>query len=239
MSSVKISFVVPAHNEEERLGNCLDSIIRHGGKESEIIVVDNASTDNTAEVAKSKPGVRVIHERTKGPAHARETGWRAAGGVLIAFIDADNQLNANWRQILERAFVKDSQLVLLSGPYTCYDLSPFRNLVVWLFWHLLALPTYRLTSYMAVFGNLVIKREVLQRMDGINTAIEFYGDDTDLARRASRFGKVKFDRHFIILSSGRRLLKQGMLVSGYRYAINFLSEVVWKRPATIEYTDVR
>ena len=70
-SKHKISLIIPAYNEEKYIGSCLDHAIKNsGGKFSEIIVVDNVSTDSTKSLAERRPGVRVIREERKiGRAH--------------------------------------------------------------------------------------------------------------------------------------------------------------------------
>jgi glycosyltransferase involved in cell wall biosynthesis len=93
---MKISFVVPAYNEQALLARSLnairDEILRAGqelGKDAEIIVVNNASTDRTREVALSIPGVTVVDEPRKGLVQARWCGFEHSTGELIANIDAD------------------------------------------------------------------------------------------------------------------------------------------------------
>ena len=66
--SLKISVVIPAYNEAQYIGNCLDAIMLHIGHTTseldvvDIIVVDSASSDRTSAVAKRYPGVTVLHE---------------------------------------------------------------------------------------------------------------------------------------------------------------------------------
>ena len=65
---VKISFVIPAYNEEKFIGQCLESVIKEVDRRSlraEIIVVNNASTDRTKEIASSHKGVLVVDEPKK------------------------------------------------------------------------------------------------------------------------------------------------------------------------------
>ena len=75
---VRLSFVVPAYNEEAYLPACLESIVaqtRELGDAVEVIVVNNASTDRTREVALAVPGVRVVDEPRKGLTFARQAGF--------------------------------------------------------------------------------------------------------------------------------------------------------------------
>ena len=115
---MKLSFVVPAYNEEAYLGSCLGSIVREIEQtryEAEIIVVNNASTDMTKAIASSYAFVTVVDEPRKGIVKARDAGYRAAKGDLIANIDADNMLPAGWLEKVVRSF-RNGKLVALSGP---------------------------------------------------------------------------------------------------------------------------
>ncbi len=78
---------------------------------------------------------------------------------------------------------------------------------------------------MAMGGNLVIKKETLEKMGGFDTSIVFYGDDTDTSRRASKFGKMKFSIGFATYSSSRRLKQQGVLATNIKYIRNYFSQV--------------
>src|ERR1035438_5191985 len=91
-----ISFIVPAHNEEAWVGRCVSAI--RGGLESidephEIIVVDDASTDATASIARQQSAqvVRVEHRQISA---TRNAGARQAHGDIFFFVDADTLVNA-------------------------------------------------------------------------------------------------------------------------------------------------
>jgi glycosyltransferase involved in cell wall biosynthesis len=77
---MKLSIAIPAYNEEALIGACLEAItaslsrLKLSPSEYEIVVVNNASTDHTKEIASSYPGVRVVDEPHKGLTRARQTG---------------------------------------------------------------------------------------------------------------------------------------------------------------------
>ena len=238
--NLKISLVIPAHNEENYIGWCLDAAIENsGGKFYEIIVVDNASTDKTKETAEKRKGVRVVYEAQKGLTRARERGFREAKGDLIAYIDADTLMPPGWFESVEKEFGKNPQLASLSGPYRYYDIPGHQQFFVRVYWYFLAMPMYFLVGYMTVGGNFVISRKVLEKMGGFDTTIEFYGEDTNIARRASKYGKVKFKPSHVINTSGRRLTNQGILNTSKEYMKNFLSEAILHKPVTKKYKDYR
>jgi len=94
---IKVSIVIPAFNEEKLIERCLKSLIKQTlpRKEYEIIVVDNNSTDKTAEIAK-KYADRVITEKRKGVLYARQTGTMEAKSDIILRTDADGFVPKNW-----------------------------------------------------------------------------------------------------------------------------------------------
>jgi glycosyltransferase involved in cell wall biosynthesis len=94
-----ISFVVPVRNDATRLRRCLASIrhLRYPSHRIEIVVADNGSVDDSAAVARQAeavvldlPGVRV--------AHLRNSGAQAARGTIIAFVDADHEIDEGWAE---------------------------------------------------------------------------------------------------------------------------------------------
>jgi len=244
---MRLSFVVPAYNEEAYLPACLESILeqtRELGDSVEIIVVNNASTDRTREVALGFAGVRVVDEPRKGLTYARQAGFAASTGQLIANVDSDSRLTPGWvRRVLE-TFAGGPKLVALSGPFIYYDLAPRQQRSVQLFygaaWLVYAMNRYVLRAgSMVQGGNFVLRREALEQIGGFNLAIAFYGEDTDIARRLSRAGEVKFTFDLKMFSSARRLKQEGMTTIAARYTINYLWTTFRKRPFTEEYTDIR
>ena len=129
---MRLSFVVPAYNEETYLPACLESILAQTGElgdQVEIIVVNNASTDRTREVALKYPGVRVVDEPRKGLTYARQAGFTASKGELIANVDSDSRLTPGWVDTVLTTFAEEPKLVALSGPFVYYDLSPRQRVV--------------------------------------------------------------------------------------------------------------
>ena len=113
---MKISFVIPAYNEEDRIGACLASIGRAlaaGHCDAEVIVVNNASTDRTRERAGAVAGVKLVDEPEKGLVRARRAGFLASTGELVASIDADTMLRKGWLDTVLREFQRDQHLVAL------------------------------------------------------------------------------------------------------------------------------
>ncbi len=240
MNKRSLSLIVPAYNEEKYIGACLESIIRNGnGQFLEILVIDNASTDATAKCASAFSGVRVIREERRGVTRARERGFREARGDLLAFIDADTRIPKGWFELLHKEYSAEPRLACLSGPYVYYDFSPWMRFLSSLYWNALAVPLSLMVGYMAIAGNMVLPRIVLEKMGGFDTSIEFYGDDTDTARRARAFGKVRFTPRFFVCSSGRRFLQQGLLNTTNKYISAFFAGVIFHRPLRSTHENFR
>src|SRR5579871_1271742 len=113
---MRLSFVVPAYNEEAYLPDCLEAILSQTSdlpEPAEIIVVNNASTDRTREVALGYPGVRVVDEMRKGLTFARQAGFAASKGELIANVDSDSRLTPGWVEKVLKGFVADPKMVSL------------------------------------------------------------------------------------------------------------------------------
>lgn len=89
-----ISVIVPAHNAEETLERCLESLSVQTYEEIEIVVVANACSDDTEGIAQAygvrDPRVKLVRTETPGVSHARNLGLDAASGYYIGFVDADD-----------------------------------------------------------------------------------------------------------------------------------------------------
>ncbi len=85
-----VSVLITCHNYANYLEECIESVLAQSYTNYEIVLVDNASTDNTKEIAQKYPTVRYIYEPKLGVSIARNTALRAALGNYIAFLDADD-----------------------------------------------------------------------------------------------------------------------------------------------------
>ena len=242
-----VSFVVPAYNEEALLPACLAAIraeIDRSGVDAEVIVVNNASTDRTAEVAAAATGVAVVHEPVKGLVAARRAGFEAARGVLIANIDADTQIPSGWLDRVVDGFAHDAKLVALSGPYDYYDVATHVRIMSRLF-YMMGFCTYAFNKHvlgvgsMVQGGNFVVKRDALEQAGGFSDTFQFYGEDTDIARRMSQVGNVDFTWKLMAKSSGRRLRGDGVFMTAVRYSTNYLWATFFRKPFTSAWNDYR
>jgi glycosyltransferase involved in cell wall biosynthesis len=242
-----LSFVIPAYNEEFYLAACIDSVLHQTrGLEdiTEIIVVNNASTDGTRDIALRYPQVKLVDEPRKGLTHARQAGFLASTGDLVANVDSDSRLTPGWVDRVLSAFRANPELAAFSGPVVYYDLTRRQRFFVHVF-YLTAWITYVTNRYilrigsMVQGGNFVVSRAALERIGGFNLNITFYGEDTDIARRLHDVGDVLFTFDLKMFSSARRLKHEGMLTMALRYSINYFWTTFFKRPYTHEHIDIR
>lgn len=244
---MKLSVVIPAFNEEDYIGPCLKSVLREArgyGSDVEVIVINNASTDRTREVACRYPGVRVIDEPCKGLSSARHRGYLESHGELVVNVDADCLMPPGYLSRVLRSFAADPRLTLLTGPFFYYDLPQLSQVVTIVFYLFQFIPNIvgqRILKIGAVAqgGNFTARRSALVKVGGYDTSLTFYGEDTDIAIRLSRVGLVRFSFRISMKTSGRRLRKVGVLRAGTLYTLNIIFMFLWGRPLTRTHVDVR
>jgi lipopolysaccharide/colanic/teichoic acid biosynthesis glycosyltransferase/GT2 family glycosyltransferase len=119
MTDFVASIIIPAKDAGETIQSCIDSIKNQEGyrfnKQYEIILVDDGSTDNTADIAEAS-GIQVIRQKNKGPAAARNKGASIAKGNIVLFTDSDCIPKSNWLIKMLQPFEK-SDVVGVKGAY--------------------------------------------------------------------------------------------------------------------------
>ena len=201
----RFSIVIPAWNEAEYLPECLMSLSHQDFPGTvEIIVVDNNSSDRTAQVAKEY-GATVIHEPVQGVCQARQTGTVAARGEIVVSSDADTTFAHDWLSRFDHALVAEPNLVAVCGPCHWLD-APWwgrayeRLLFGTVSW-------FHKRYGRVIYGsatNIAFKRSA---WTGYNTNLTQGGDELDLIRRLQRAGPIRFSPDNRTFTSSRRLRK--------------------------------
>jgi glycosyltransferase involved in cell wall biosynthesis len=112
-----VSIIIPTFNGASRIGNCLEALSQQIARcNAEILVVNDGSTDNTAEVVARYPGVRLINQVNAGPAAARNRGAMEARGSIILFTDDDCVPMPYWFSMMLGPF-EDPNVVGVKGAY--------------------------------------------------------------------------------------------------------------------------
>lgn len=94
-----VSVIIPAYNEQERIAECLNSLVLQTWP-SEIIVVDDGSTDRTVEIVRTFHAVQLLQQNHQGPGSARNLGAQHATGELLVFCDADQKFDRRYIEML-------------------------------------------------------------------------------------------------------------------------------------------
>ena len=118
-----VSIIIPTFNGASRIGNCLDALLPQiTGRDAEILVVNDGSTDNTAGVVENYPQVRLITQANAGPAAARNLGAREARGAILLFTDDDCVPMPDWLDAMLAPF-SDPEVVGAKGIYRTHQKS--------------------------------------------------------------------------------------------------------------------
>ncbi len=230
-----VSVVIPAYNEENYLPACLESIKNQDcPAEYEVIVVDNASTDNTAQIARDW-GAKVVHEGKRSPACARQKGAEVARGKIIAFIDADTMAPAHWLSAIVWRFLCDPEMVVVSGPYAYCDAGKFSKIGSYI-GNFLSIITDQLFRKVfrkggAIWGcNFAVRRSALLEVGGFDTSIRFYGEEYELSLRLRKAGKGRIMPRLFVLTSARRLKRIGIVNQYWNWMVDYFTVLFWYTP---------
>jgi glycosyltransferase involved in cell wall biosynthesis len=194
IEAMSASIIIPTFNGASRIGNCLDSLVKQTtGRDVEILVVDDGSTDNTAKVVRGYSLVRLITQINAGPASARNRGALEARGRILLFTDDDCVPMPDWLETMLEPF-KDSDVVGAKGVYRTHQKSLAARFVQIEYedkYRLMAgLPSIDfIDTYSAAF-----RRDRFLEMTGYDTSFPVAcAEDIELSYRMSARGwKMKF-----------------------------------------------
>lgn len=224
---MKVSIIIPAYNEEKYLAATIEAALNQSHPDFEVIIVDNASTDRTAEIARSFP-VKLVHEANQGTQWARERGRLEASGEILAYLDADCLPDKDW---LARGVERfDERVVAVAGPYDYFDAANHIRYILLYSQKLLYFPANVLAQYLRlgavmIAGNSLFRASALEKIGGHDTSILFWGDDTDTAKRISKIGRVVWSNQLTLKTSARRLHSQGILKTLSLYLLYFFKVI--------------
>jgi glycosyltransferase involved in cell wall biosynthesis len=187
---IRISLIIPAHNEEEYLPCLLGSIeiarrrFSFSPDSIEVIVVDNQSTDDTAAIA-IRQGCRVVEEKKRIIAAVRNAGARVAQGEIIAFTDADNILHPDTFNEIEKAMASPKVV----GGSTGVRLDRMSPGIACAF--AIIVPMVWVTGMDT--GVVFCRNRDFQYLGGYNEA-HLFGEDVDFLWRLIKFGRSRGQR---------------------------------------------
>lgn len=247
MNQKTLSILIPAYNEQEFIGPCLDPLVqmqkryREQNIIIEIIVCDNNSTDNTSSVIASySPSVILVHETAKGAHAARQKAFEASTGEIIATLDADCVINPDW---IDRALHHFENPHIVSVAGLCEFSNDYSS--AWAVTgaqRYLFPPLHNLTTKiikmggMMLAGNSWFRRSILEKIGGFDGSFEFYGDDAHTALEISKHKDkdevMIYDKNLTVQTSSRRYQIAGYWKTMYQYIINYVWVKIFKKNKT-------
>ena len=206
---MKLSIIIPAYNEENYLPATLDAINAAKTNDTEVIVVDNRSTDATRDIAVTR-GAKVVTESERNIGKVRNTGADAASGDVLVFIDADSIVRAGiFEKIVEAA--SDQRCF---GGSAAVEFEPIKNRPL-IRWFTMLYPI--LGELMKMRGGALqfCRYHIFRELRGFDTTI-YVGEDIDFGWRLDRLARDRgahttFIEQPKVLTSSRRWQRMGFL----------------------------
>ena len=202
MNSKLVSIIIPTFNRETEVLECIKALLSINYKKFEIIVVDNASRDNTiTKIKKIYPSVKIIGlEQNYGASIARNEGIKCADGELLCFVDSDNIVDRDFLIELVNLAVSDPKIGFV-GPKMYFFSEPR---IIWYAGAEINLLTSR-TQYFGIneidigqyneikeVGHIpnvwLVKRSVIDKIGLIDASYIMHYEESDWAMRANNAG---------------------------------------------------
>ncbi|MEE6281340.1 glycosyltransferase [Georgenia sunbinii] len=229
-----VSVVIPARNDAAALDRCLAALGWQTVAPLEVVVVDNASTDATAAVAR-RHGARVVTETRVGIPMAAAAGYDAAGGEVIARLDADSVPGADWVGRITTVMA-DCRWDAVTGVGRFYELPRTGGAVAAVYLGAYYLLCHAALGHHALWGSsMAVRRSAwLDVRDGVHDDDAELHDDLDLAFALGPRCAIRLDRSLRVGVSARSLVGGAQLRRRFRRAfrtISVNSEVLppWQR----------
>ncbi|WP_210505253.1 glycosyltransferase family 2 protein [Naasia sp. SYSU D00057] len=220
-----LSVVIPVKDDAVPLERCLRDLAAQTRAPDEIVVVDNGSTDDSAEVAR-RFGARVVPEPRPGIPAAASTGYDAATGDVVARCDADSRLPRDWT---ERVLAGLADVDAVTGPGRFYDV-PARLARLSRLFSALYLGAYVATTGLALghaplFGsNLGMRRSAwLAVREDVHRDDPEIHDDLDLAVHLGTGHRIRWDRSLVVGISSRPFRDRAALRRRFRRGMRSLT----------------
>lgn len=238
---MKISVVIPAYNAESFIAAAIESCLKQNPGPHEVIVVDDASSDRTVEIAKSFPApVRVIAlDRNRGCSNARNLGAEAATGDWIASLDADDWFLPGKFEAQLRCMERNPDAKFIYSGFRNYGADGSRDMP--------AFPVKKLNSMLRycspiATASILFRRDAFQALGGFDTTFRYAEDWDFILRFAARFSTEAFacapevlcvyrlhqaskSQNTMRVYEARKLIMNGLSLHG----LSGLSRYLWRR----------
>ena len=234
----RVSIVVPAYNEEELLPECLESLLAQEYEgELEVLLVDNASTDGTARVAR-RCGVTVVVEPIRGYCRALTAGLAAARGDIIACSDADSVAPPDWISSMVQEYDRRADVVAIGGEIEFTSPNWKSRLLTRFF-----IPLFNRIDRGSPAGphlwgaNMSVRRDAFLAVGGWNPRFSLQAD-SELSERLRQVGRVVILESLRVRTSSRRW-NRSLLANLFIYVSNWIWFHVFGVPLYREFPVIR
>lgn len=167
-----MSLVIPVYNDARRLALCLEAVSRQTWPKEhlQVIVVDNASTEDIRSVVARFPDAVYAHEAFRGPAAARNKGVALAAGTIVAFTDADCLPGPGWIEQGARRLAAEENCGIVGGRVDLAPADPSRPTAAELYDRATYLDQRRHVerSHFAATANLFTRKAVFDAVGGFD-----------------------------------------------------------------------
>ncbi len=225
---LKVSLYIPCYNVEAYLARCIEGVLNQSLPPDEILVIDDGSRDRTLEIAARYP-VRVIrHEKNRGLAAARNTGFHNAKNEFVASLDADCVPERNWLKLLAR-HMESGNVAGVGGKLVeaVRDSLADRWRAVHMVQHWGDQP---LSNPHFVFGNnSLFRRSAVEEAGGYDERLWTNGEDSSLSFKLRAKGHDLFYEPSAIVRHLRQDSIHSVLEAYWRYRMDYHNPMTWPK----------
>jgi glycosyltransferase involved in cell wall biosynthesis len=197
-----VSVIIVCYNQAQYFPDAIASALNQTYDNTEVIVIDDGSTDNTAAAAERFPQVRYFHQENRGLAAARNAGLQRSQGRYIIFLDADDRLLPRAVESGVECFCAFPDSGFVFGGYRNVDKDGFVSaterdpgITDDYYWHLLQ------GNFIGMHATVMYSREVIKSVEGFNIELSAAAD-YELYLRIARCWKVK--QHGYLIAEYRK-----------------------------------
>lgn len=193
----RVSVVIAAYNSERFIAEALESVLAEVSEQDDVIVVDDGSTDGTADIVRRYPTVRLVQQRNAGPAAARNTAIQSSSAAYIAAIDHDDLWPAGRLDRMVAALEANPEAGYVAGRQRL-TVTPGAPLPYWL----KSTEPEELERFQneRVTGMIMIRRSAFDRVGFFDESMTHGGEDIDWVFRCREAGysEVEIDAEVLI-----------------------------------------
>ena len=231
----KISVVIPAYNEEKLIATCVRAVVNQSlaKDQYEVLVIDNNSSDKTAQIAKKEGATVIPYTEKQGFAEAKQFGTSQANADIIAYTDADSVPEHEWLEKL-LMLMANEQYQCIGGTILSTDSKGLSGLSFVLYDYLAA--WNQLFGVSLIWSpNMAVRKAAFDAIGGFNLSIKTSDDWEFILRMQKKFGRKStlYSRHVLVKTSPRRQQSLSLMIP-YTYIgiANYLTLFVLRIPKT-------